>query len=370
MSKPQVVIYGASGYTGKLIAWHLAERGIPFIAAGRDQQRLEEQMRLVPELAHAEYQCVAVERDRKALAALFAGTKVVYNVVGPFMQLSEPVVQACLDAGVHYLDTTGEQDWMLMLEERYGEQFRARELLLCPANAWMWTAGNIAAELALETPGIDTLDLIYVADSNTSVASTMSFLRMCCGDQHHLKNDVLEVWPHATSYDVLIPGEHQIYKALPWGGGGEPAWYRSDDRVNTCSVLVAFRRREVMDWVVGRMQEWHESLRHLPRDQQEEATNSWGRGMVTEEPPREVPALNRSTISCFGRGDVAGANIVLRGNCPYIQAGVWAAESVRRILTGHLRAVGFVSPCRAFGHRELAAATAECGYLTWDSMPE
>ena len=36
----EVVIYGASGYTGKLIAWHMAEYGIPFIAAGRSQQRL------------------------------------------------------------------------------------------------------------------------------------------------------------------------------------------------------------------------------------------------------------------------------------------------------------------------------------------
>ena len=45
MSK-QVVIYGASGYTGKLISWHMAELGIPFIAAGRSLSRLEEQMSL------------------------------------------------------------------------------------------------------------------------------------------------------------------------------------------------------------------------------------------------------------------------------------------------------------------------------------
>ena len=40
----EVVLYGASGYTGKLIAWHLAENGIPFIAAGRNRERLQEQM--------------------------------------------------------------------------------------------------------------------------------------------------------------------------------------------------------------------------------------------------------------------------------------------------------------------------------------
>ena len=369
MSKAPVVIYGASGYTGKLIAWHLAERGIPFIAAGRSLKRLKEQMARVPELEGAEYECVEVDLERKALADLFRGTRVVFNVVGPFMQLSEPVVQASLDAGVHYMDTTGEQDWMLMLEERYGEAFERQELLLCPANAFMWTAGNIAAEIALETPGIDSLDILYAADSATSIASTMSFLRMCCQDQHYLRHNEMLVWPHTKSYDVMIPGEHQAYKALPWGGAGEPTWYRTDGRVQTCSVMVAFRRREVMDWVVGRITDWYENYRHLPRDEQEKITNEWGRGMVNEEPPREVPELNRSAISCLGRGTTAGVSVVMRGNCPYIQAGIWAAESVRRLLTGHLKAVGYVSPCRAFGHRELAAAAAERGYLTWEALP-
>ena len=71
MSNPQVVIYGASGYTGKLIAWHLAEYGIPFIAAGRNQARIEEQMALVPELKNADYSCEEVAHDEEALARLF-----------------------------------------------------------------------------------------------------------------------------------------------------------------------------------------------------------------------------------------------------------------------------------------------------------
>lgn len=366
MNEPEVVIYGASGYTGKLIAWHLAELGIPFIAAGRSQKRLEEQMSEVPELEGARYECVACDLDRAKLVELFSGKKVVYNIVGPFMQLSEPVVQACLEAGAHYMDTTGEQDWMLMLKDRYGKQFADKDLLLCPANAWMWTAGDIAAEIALETPGIDSLDLVYLADSYTSIASTMSFLRMCCGDQHYLASNQLEVWPYTTSYDVSIPGEHEIFSSLPWGGGGEPTWFLEDERVQNCKVRVAFRNREIMQWVVGRIQEWHDTLRDLSREKQEEVTNEWGRGMVNVEPPREIRELNRSVLSCHGRGNSQGTSVVLRGNSPYIQASVWAAESVRRILTGQLRNVGYSSPSKAFGYRELLAATAERDYLTWE----
>lgn len=367
MSSPEVVIYGASGYTGKLIAWHLAERNIPFIAAGRNKKTLEKEMKLVPELKGHEYECVAVDLERKALTEFFKGKKVVYNVVGPFMQLSEPVVQACLDAECHYLDTTGEQDWMLKLEKEYGPKFKKKNLLLCPANAFMWTAGNIAAELALETPGIDTLDIAYIADSATSEASTMSFLRMCCRDQYYLQDNKFEIWPHTRPYPVVVPGDHQVYNSLPWSGGGEPTWYRKDKRVRNCKVRVAFKSPEMMDWVVGRITEWYETLRELPRDEQEKVTNEWGNGLVSEEPAREVKDVNRSQISCHARGRTESVTVVLRGSCPYIQAGVWAAEGVKRILLGQLKEVGYASPCKAFGHRELLAATSEGGYLTWDT---
>ena len=185
----EVVLYGASGYTGKLTAWKLAERGIPFIAAGRNKERLQEEMSKVPELAGHDYQCVAVEHETNALTELLKGKKAVINIVGPFMQLGRPVVEASLAAGCHYFDTTGETDWMSMLKHTYGEAFAAKELALCPGNSYMWTEGNLAAEIALETPGIDTLDVIYLGDSEVSVASTMSFLRMCTQPQFFLRNN-------------------------------------------------------------------------------------------------------------------------------------------------------------------------------------
>ena len=58
-----VIVYGASGYTGKLIAWHLAEARIPFVAAGRSKTRLEEQMAKVPELSGADYEIIEVPHE-------------------------------------------------------------------------------------------------------------------------------------------------------------------------------------------------------------------------------------------------------------------------------------------------------------------
>jgi hypothetical protein len=362
----EVILYGASGYTGKLTAWKLAERGIPFIAAGRSKERLEEELAKVPELAGHDYQCVAVQHETGALTEFFKGKKVVINIVGPFMQLGRPVVEASLAAGCHYVDTTGETDWMSLLKRTYGEAFAARNLALCPGNSYMWAEGNLAAEIALETPGIDTLDVLYLGDSEVSVASTMSFLRMCTQPQFYLRNKQLVQWPWATPYQVHVPGEHLLLNALPWGGGGEPVWYQDDPRVRNCQTLVSFRNQERFLAVVGLLKKFEEECRHLDPAKQEDVTNEWGKAVTQVEPARENPDVNRCTLSCQGRGNTNSVSVILRGNSPYAQTGVLGAEAARRVLRGQLHAAGFVSPAQAFGARNLVAAQAEEGYLAYE----
>ncbi|RLA47509.1 MAG: saccharopine dehydrogenase [Gammaproteobacteria bacterium] len=361
----EVVIYGASGYTGKLIAWHLAEYGIPFIAAGRNQQRLEEEMAGIAELQGHDYQCVAVDHDEAALCDLFRGKKIVYNVVGPFMQLADPVVKAALECGCHYLDTTGEQDWMFYARKKYGAQFEEKGLVLIPACSWMWVGGLLAAEVALEHQGVDTLDLLYLADSFTSVASTMSFMRMLVNDQYYLKDNALLTWPRAKPYQVSVPDTHIQLQALPWGGGGEVVWYENDDRVSNCSVMVAFRNEEMVGAVIDAIKGFEENSGSLEGEAREQQTNAMGNAMVSEEPDREDPNINRSIISCKARGNTASVNVVLRGSGPYLQTATFAAEACKRLLNGQQRGVGAISPAAAFGARELIAAVAERGYLTW-----
>lgn len=365
-SNYQVVVYGASGYTGKLIAWKLAKRGIPFLAVGRNQERLEAEMAKVPELKGHDYRCVAVKHERQALAALFADKKVVLNVAGPFMQLGRPVVEAALDAKCHYFDTTGEADWMQLLKREFGPRFAAAGLALVPANSYMWAEGNLAAEIALETPGIDTLDIVYLADSQVSVASSLSFMRMCTKAQYYLQNHALVAWPQATAYEVQIPGEHVSYMALPWSGGGEPIWYEQDARVSNVKVLVSFRNQDGFNAVFGLLQKFEVEAKHLSAAEQEAWTNHAG-GLITQvEPPREDPNTNRAVLSCHGRGNTNSVSVILRGNSPYAQTGVIGAEAARRALLGQLKAVGFSSPAQAMGARSLLGALADEGYMSWD----
>jgi short subunit dehydrogenase-like uncharacterized protein len=365
-SNYQVVVYGASGYTGKLIAWKLATRGIPFIAAGRSQQRLEEEMAKVPELKGHDYRCVAVAHERQALAGLFAGRKVVINVAGPFMQIGRPVVEASLDAKCHYFDTTGEADWMAMLKREFGPAFAAAGLALVPANSYMWAEGNLAAEVALETPGIDSLDIVYLADSQVSVASTLSFMRMCTKPQYYLQNNALVAWPQATAFPVQLPGEHQPFMALPWAGGGEPIWYEGDARVRNVKVLVSFRNQGAFNAVLGLLKQFEAEASQLSYDEQEAWTNRAGAAITQVEPPREDPDVNRCILSCHARGRTQSRTVVLRGNSPYAQTGVIGAEAARRAILGQLKAVGFASPTQALGARSLLGALVDEGYLAWD----
>ena len=87
-TKP-VIVYGASGYTGRLVAEYLRDYNLPFLAAGRDAGRVQEIMSYVPGIETADYEVAEVEHTVEALTELFTGAKVVCNMVGPFADLRQ-----------------------------------------------------------------------------------------------------------------------------------------------------------------------------------------------------------------------------------------------------------------------------------------
>lgn len=85
MNTSDIVIYGVSGYTGKLIAESLHKRGIPFTAAGRNAEKITKALEIVAQRAGAgstDAEVVAVTHDEASLTELFSGAKVVVNVTG------------------------------------------------------------------------------------------------------------------------------------------------------------------------------------------------------------------------------------------------------------------------------------------------
>src|ERR1700687_5186321 len=109
MSKRPVVIYGASGFSGRLVAEFLREYHLPFIAAGRNKTKIEEVMAHVPGIETADYEVAETSSSVEDLVQLFAGSKVVCNTVGPFIYNGPAVIEAALQARCHYVDIGGEQ---------------------------------------------------------------------------------------------------------------------------------------------------------------------------------------------------------------------------------------------------------------------
>jgi hypothetical protein len=115
-----IVVFGASGHLGRLIAAALIRRGLPTILAGRDAAKLGA-VRAALELGGAPEPEVRVAdaEDGDAVRAMLEGASVVVNAVGPFLHLGEAIIEAAIAAGAHYIDTSAEQVFQKRMRERH-----------------------------------------------------------------------------------------------------------------------------------------------------------------------------------------------------------------------------------------------------------
>lgn len=169
-TKTHTLVLGATGYTGRLTVAQLQKRGQPFAIAGRDRARLEalhREMKLgsdVPVL-------VGDPTRPDTLPGLFTPQiGVVINCVGPFTKLGEPVVKAAIEAGVHYLDITGEQGYLARIVTQYDKAAQAKGCAVIPACGIEYTITNWAAALAAK--GLEPLDDLWTATAIENVSTS------------------------------------------------------------------------------------------------------------------------------------------------------------------------------------------------------
>jgi short subunit dehydrogenase-like uncharacterized protein len=366
MTDKPVVVYGASGYTGRLVCEYLREYGVPFVAAGRDSTKLKNSMESnVAGIETADYEVVEVGHDVESLTELFRGASVVCNTVGPFSRWGHEVVEACLAAGTHYLDTTGEQDWLISCDEKYGADFAAAGLLLAPGIAQMYTTGEIAAELCLEKPGLDTLDIAVFWGGSPTIASTRTILvNAALSGAFYLEQNSYQPWdPEAGLYQLAIPGQHELALALPWGGTSHPVWYRRDPRVANVKVLGGVFNKALMQGVPQIVAAAIEATKDMAPDERYAALDATAAQVMNQMPPRENPRLNKSLDSVHASGPLGRAHCVIHGNSNYKQTGLLQAFAAYSLLQQPPRRVGFASGCQAFGHRDLLGVLRSFGLV-------
>ncbi len=152
-----IAVYGATGFTGGLIARELRRRGADVLLAGRDRARLES---LAEELGGAAVAAVSLD-DGAALREMLEPCAALVACAGPFAQHGEPLVAAAVETGTNYLDTTGEQQFIKLVFDEYGARAARREAALVPAMGFDFAPGDMLAALASE--GMGPLKEIVVA---------------------------------------------------------------------------------------------------------------------------------------------------------------------------------------------------------------
>jgi len=112
-----LVIFGASGFTGRLVAEHVAKSRdkLRWAIAGRNRAKLEGLGFGVPVL-------VGDSHDRPSLDAIAKQTKVVCTTAGPYAKYGSDLLAACVDAGTHYCDLTGEVQWLRRMIDAHHER--------------------------------------------------------------------------------------------------------------------------------------------------------------------------------------------------------------------------------------------------------
>ncbi len=363
MKKP-VVLLGANGYTGQLIMEFLAELGIPFVAAGRSAERVEAAARTVPGLQCADYEVAEVGVERDALAALFSGSAVVCNTVGPFLKLASPVAEAALESGCHYVDTAGEQPWLFKAKRDYGQAFADAGRVLAPSTAALYTTADIAVHLARElVPGADSIDVVNYLNGTPTTASTQSIFDLLRSPAYRLVDNALVEWDVTKVYDVISPSDTEVIPAAPWGGTSLPAWYEDDPQIRNVKALTGWMSRGLVPQVVGIGKQVLEQSEGKDEAELIAFLEQTASSIQSGTPQRENPRINRYCDSATVRGTLGAAQVSLFGHSAYRQTGLYVATAAAILLGGGHRRTGFASPCAAFGHRELLDAQTAAGML-------
>lgn len=208
------MIYGANGYTGRLIAAEAARRGLKPILGGRNRDALDELAaplkltRRVFELNDAH------EIDRN-----LEGVRILLNCAGPFSRTCEPLLAACLRQRVHYLDITGEIDVFAHCH-RLHKQARHAGIVIAPGTGFdVVPTDCLAAMLKQRLADATHLILAFEAGGGPSPGTARTSVEgLARGGRARIDGELREVPLAWKSREFARhDGSHRTAMTIPWG---------------------------------------------------------------------------------------------------------------------------------------------------------
>lgn len=209
------LLYGANGYTGRLIAEQAVARGEKPILAGRSREAIEP---LAAEfgLEHRVFALETLKTDPQAKA--LDGVGWVLHCAGPFIRTSKPLVEACLRKRVHYLDITGEVAVFEALRARDAEAKAAGVLLLPGIGTDVVPTDCLAARLKALLPSATHLKLALKTEGKLSPGTSMTvLLGLENGSFIRADGKLVPTAFGARSWVVEFDEHPEAVVSIPWG---------------------------------------------------------------------------------------------------------------------------------------------------------
>lgn len=202
------MIYGANGYTGELIAREAARRGMRPILAGRSAERVEP---LARELG-LESRVFPVTQPK------LDGVRIVLHCAGPFIRTSGSMVRACLDAGAHYLDITGEIEVFESVLAQNDEATRRGVVLIPGVGFDVVPTDCLGAMLAQRLPDANELWLAFSSGAGLS-RGTIKTMIEGAGEGGAIRRDgkIVRVPMLFDVREIPFKSKPRLAMTIPWG---------------------------------------------------------------------------------------------------------------------------------------------------------
>ena len=209
---PTLMIYGANGYTGEMIAREAKKRGIRPILAARNTAAVQS---LASELKFKQRAFDVAD----AASIDLSDIDVVLNCAGPFSKTAEPMISACIKAGVHYLDITGEISVFAHAHSQ-SAQANAAGVVLCPGVGFdVVPTDCLAALLKRALPGATDLVLAFDGGGGMSRGTAKTSVEgLKSGGMARIDG---KMTPVPLAWQIrqfeFAPGRVRSAMTIPWG---------------------------------------------------------------------------------------------------------------------------------------------------------
>ncbi|MEZ0093619.1 trans-acting enoyl reductase family protein [Streptacidiphilus sp. EB129] len=313
-----VVVYGATGHTGRFVVAELLRRGIATVISGRDAARLEV---LAAEWGEVAARPATVD-DAGSLDRALAGAVAVINCAGPFAVTAGPLVEAALRAGIPYVDVAAEIEANVSMFADYAEAARKAGIPVVPAMAFYGGLGDLLVTAALGEA--TTADLAHVAYGLSSWHPTEG--TRAAGQVSHQRRAGRRV--------RFADGALQYHDDAAW----EQDWVFPEP-LGRRTVIAEFTMADVV--TIPSHLAVSEVRTHM--------TVEAARDLAGEDTPAPEPVddLGRSdqtfVVDVLVRAGGVERRATARGQDIYAVTAPLAVEAVQRILTGRTRTTGVAS---------------------------